>query len=151
MAKTILPYLAAYRFAVTMTVGLKMIASDLRFQSVGNLDLERKLEWQNGQAFLIKDESIKTLTLKRGLIAPGNAKDNPLEDATRQQITLWSERLVRTDLLINALDDKGQPKATWKVDGAVLRKIDWGGLDAGRNEILLEEMQFEYRVLRPFS
>jgi phage tail-like protein len=146
-----IPPLPAYRFSVFISAGLVPLATDIRFQSVGNLDIERDVKWENNQPFLAKNEAIKKLSLKRGLVFSGDGKPSMLSASNMAQMAYWDERLLRCDLMICSIDSLGLPKAAWQIENAVLRKIDWGTLEASRNDVIIEEMSFDYSYIRPFT
>lgn len=143
------PPLVGYRFAVVLLTGLvpQITPVDLRFKEVSGLKVTRSLAGDQDWGLLKPTIQRRTLTFKRGM----PSMPTPLQVTQLLEQAFWKERLLRTDILIATLSDTPIPYPTkaWLAPRAFLEGIEWDGLNADTNGLLIESMSYSYSDLIP--
>lgn len=143
------PPLVGYRFAAVLLTGLvpQIAPVDLRFKEISGLKVTRSLAGDQDWGLLKPTIQRRTLTFKRGM--PN--MPTPLQAVQLGEQAFWQERLLRTDILIATLSDTPIPYPTkaWLVPRAFLESIEWDGLNADTNGLMIESMSYSYSTLIP--
>ncbi|WP_461535197.1 phage tail protein [Spongorhabdus nitratireducens] len=142
------PPVVGYRFAAVLLTGIipQLAPVDMRFQEVGGLKLSRNIG--NEQEKLLQpDKQRQILTLKRGM----PQGPTPLQVVQLIEQAFWDTRLLQTNILIATLKEGPVPIPTkaWLVHEAFLQSLEWGNLNAGSNEVLIETMSYSYKRVIP--
>ncbi len=136
--------LVRYRFTVViLTAGIPN-PIDIAFQEVSGLKMSRNIQRREQMTTLDGQTAIQNLTLKRGVFTG----ISPLTIGNSMESLFWTTRLLRKDILINVLNENGNPANAWLVSNAYLESWDWDSLSGSSNEILIESMSFKYSGLK---
>lgn len=138
-----------YRFTVVIFTAAVPNPIDIAFQEVSGLKISRNVLQRERMTTLDGKRSLQTLTLKRGVFS----RLSPLTVANSLESLFWDTRLLRKELLINTLNEKGFPANAWLINNAFLESWEWESLNAESNKILIESMSFKYSDIkyRPLS
>lgn len=143
------PPLVGYRFAAVLMTGLlpQLAPVDMRFKEIQGLKVTRSLAGDQNWGLLKPGIQRRTLTFKRGM--PNDP--TPLQVMQLIEQAYWDRRLLRTDILIATLSDTMPPYPTkaWMVPRAFLESVEWDGMSAGSNDVLIESMTYSYSQLIP--
>jgi len=136
--------LVGYRFVVVIITAGVPNPVDMQFKEVSGLKMTRGISRNLGMTTIDNELPTQTLTLKRGVFT----SFSPLMKANSIEATFWATKLLRKDIMINVLDEKGHPVNSWLVTNAYLEAWEWDGLNASSNETLVETMTFKYSKIK---
>jgi len=120
---------------------------DVTFQEVTGLQTETKpIEYRHGNSPIFAPikmpglKSVGNVTMKKGIFA---------KDA--KFFTWFSEiklnLIKRRTVVINLLDEKGDPKVTWTLNNAFPTKITGTDLKSDGNEVAVESIELAFETL----
>jgi len=120
---------------------------DVTFQEVSGLQTETKpIEYRHGNSPIFAPikmpglKSVGNVTMKKGIFA---------KDA--KFFTWFSEiklnLIKRRTVVINLLDEKGDPKVTWTLNNAFPTKITGTDLKSDGNEVAVESIELAFETL----
>ncbi|KZN32449.1 phage tail protein [Pseudoalteromonas luteoviolacea] len=135
--------MVGYRFLVSIVTAGIPNPVDILFKEVSGLKMARSIDYTNNRVSVANSKQARALTLKRGVFQGGSLlmlQNLVVGDA-------WSTYLVKNDILVTILDDNFLPAQAWLVQNAFLESWEWEGIDAGRNDVLIESLSFSYRDL----
>lgn len=121
--------------------------NDVRFQSVGGLNMEFDVEniKEGGQNLfehkLPARSKFSDLTLKRGLLL-----DSSLISWVKN--ALYDREFKPANLNISLLNNKHEPLVTWQVFNAWPRKWNISDLNATENGIMVETLEISYNYFK---
>ena len=135
--------LPVYHFQVSWTDNSDNVA----FSEVSGLVVETQVieyrEGSNKEYLTYKMPGIKkytNITLRRGTMATDNGFYEWWKTANLNTVT-------RRDVIISLLNEEHKPVVTWKVVNAFPVKVDFGGLKANGNEVLIESIELAHEGL----
>ena len=135
--------LPVYHFQVSWTENSDNVA----FSEVSGLVVETQVieyrEGSNKEYLTYKMPGIKkytNITLRRGTMATDNGFYEWWKTANLNTVT-------RRDVIISLLNEEHKPVVTWKVVNAFPVKVDFGGLKANGNEVLIESIELAHEGL----
>ncbi|KID56760.1 phage tail protein [Pseudoalteromonas luteoviolacea] len=135
--------MVGYRFLVGIVAAGIPNPIDILFKEVSGLKMNRSIDYTNNRVSIANQKQAKTLTLKRGVFQGGS----PLMLQNLVFGDAWNTYLVKNQILITTLDDNYLPSQAWLVQDAFLESWEWEGIDASRNDVLIESLSFSYRDL----
>ena len=135
--------LPVYHFQVSWSENSDNVA----FSEVSGLTVETQVieyrEGSNKEYLTYKMPGIKkytNITLKRGTMATDNGFYEWWNTANLNTVT-------RRDIIISLLNEEHKPVVNWKVANAFPVKVDFGGLKANSNEVLIESIELAHEGL----
>jgi phage tail-like protein len=121
---------------------------DVTFQEVSGLQTETKvIEYRHGNSPLFSTikmpglTSVGNVTMKKGIFA----KDTKFFDWYLE--TKKRESFKRRVVVVNLLDEGGNPKMTWTLNNAWPTKVTGTDLKSDGNDVAVEQVEIAYETL----
>lgn len=132
-----------YRFYIRILNGKKN--TFLRAQSISGLSFSLNLSEFNSTGGIMQmpsDATYGNLTLKRAVLE----KAEPLGPDISELLNKL--RVQHIDMGIHLLNAQGKYTRSWNVHGAYIVKWSTSDFDATSNNVIMESLEFKYRILR---
>lgn len=132
-----------YRFYIRILNGKKN--TFLRAQSISGLSFSLNLSEFNSTGGIMQmpsDATYGNLTLKRAVLE----KAEPLGPNISE--LLIKLRVQHIDMGIHLLNSQGKYTRSWNVHGAYIVKWTTTDFDVTSNNVIMESLEFKYRILR---
>ncbi|MDW3223302.1 MAG: phage tail protein [Paracoccaceae bacterium] len=140
----------AFHFSVSF-VGLIPPVPDMAFQEVSGLESSIELEplTEGGENRFVHQlpKSVKhsNLVLKRSMTTMASGLVQWCKSTLEGD---FSEAIVPKDMVVALLSENRIPVATWSIGNAFPIKWTVGNLDAMKNELAIETIEFSYTTLK---
>ena len=137
----------AYRFCIRLLD--KGDDTYIRAQDISGLKMQMKLTKLDGAVannagqYIADGVTYDRLTISRALMSKGSKTALESIEALLQGL-----QIRRVNLAVHLLDHSGKYMQSWNVMGAYLVEWQVSGFDATANNILVEQLTFEYSRLR---
>ena len=132
--------LASFRYSVSFG------GADIGFSEVSGLTLEYEVVKyrdgpgkQYGEIKMPGRPKVSDVTLKRGIF--------PSDSMFYTWLSTYHNKLERKDVLVNLLDEEGQPKMTWKLLKAWPAKVEGPSLKKDGSEVAVESITLTYEEM----
>ena len=151
MAQEKSPWYPATGFYFKVEVAGISDTSDNSFKEVSGLTIEMGSEKlteggvNNYTLELPTQVSSSNLVLKRGTLSKKSALIKWIEASINSD---YSKPLELKNIIVKLFNEKGKPLITWTFNNARPVKYQVSDLDAMKNEILVETMEFSYTFYR---
>ncbi|NUQ23504.1 MAG: phage tail protein [Saprospiraceae bacterium] len=147
MAEQAFHQMVGFHFQVTFQGLPDLKTEDVRFQSVGGLDVQMDTEnWKEGgenhfeHVLPGRSKFSSTLTLKRGLLRPGQSGLTDWCINTFNHLRIVPLKLV----IVELLDEEHNVLIKWDVEHVWPKSWKLAELNAERSEILIETLELNF-------
>lgn len=124
--------------------------NDIRFQEVTGLTVSTEFEaWPEGGENRFVHQLPKGLQFGELVLKQGKFRDSGVLHWARKAMEQFEYK--PTNLLISLLDDEHLPVYNWYVVGAVPKRLEISGINAGNNEILVETLALQYQYFKYYD
>lgn len=135
-----------YRFYIRILNGKKN--TFMRAQSITGLSFSLNLsdfDSTGGIKQMPSDATYGNLTLKRAVLE----KAEPIGPSISELLNKL--RVQHLDMGIHLLDSKGKYTRSWNIHGAYIVKWSTTDFDVTSNDVIMESLEFKYRILREIT
>ena len=123
---------------------------DTRWQEVSGLSVSTEFEsWPEGGENRYAHQLPKSLQFGELTLKRGKFMGSGVLHWARKAMEQFEYKPV--NLLISLLDEQHQPLYNWYVTGAVPKRLEIAGINAGSNEILVESLALQYQYFKYYD
>jgi phage tail-like protein len=123
---------------------------DTRWQEVSGLTVSTEFEsWPEGGENRFAHQLPKSLSFGELVLKRGKFMGSGVLHWARKAMEQFEYK--PTNLMISLLDDEHLPIYNWYVTGAVPKRLEVSGINAGSNEVLVETLALQYQYFKYYD
>ncbi|WP_363797113.1 phage tail protein [Lysobacter firmicutimachus] len=123
---------------------------DTRWQEVSGLSVSTEFEsWPEGGENRYAHQLPKSLQFGELMLKRGKFMGSGVLHWARKAMEQFEYKPV--NLMISLLDEEHLPLYNWYVTGAVPKRLEIAGINAGSNEILIESLALQYQYFKYYD
>ncbi len=123
---------------------------DTRWQEVSGLTVSTEFEsWPEGGENRFAHQLPKSLSFGELVLKRGKFMGSGVLHWARKAMEQFEYK--PTNIMISLLDDEHLPIYNWYVVGAVPKRLEISGINAGNNELLIETLALQYQYFKYYD